>query len=71
MNIHKIYHDRNLRPIEYQEGDLILTDHVKIKIGLKHELAHKFHGPFIILAKHSNNVDYLIRKADSPHSRKL
>ena len=42
-NIHKIYYDRNLNPV--------LTDHVKIKTGMKRGLAHKFHGPFKVLAK--------------------
>ena len=71
VNISKIYYDRNIKPAQYQVGDLVLTDHVKIKVGLKHGLAHKYHGPFKILAKHPNNVDYLIRKADSPKARKI
>ena len=58
MNVAKIYYDRNIKPVEYE-------------IGLKHGLAHKFHGPFTVLAKHHNNVDYLIRKADAPKARKF
>ena len=42
-----------------------------IKVGLKHGLAPKFHGPFRIIAKHHNNVEYLIRKADAPKTRKF
>ena len=45
------YYDRNLNPNEYHVNDLVLTDHVKIKTGMKRGLAHKFHGPFKVLAK--------------------
>ena len=38
---------------------------------MKRGLAHKFHGPFKVLAKLPNGVDYLIRKADSQNSRKF
>ena len=71
MNIHKIYYDRNLNPNEYHVNDLVLTDHVKIKTGIKRGLAHKFHGPFRVLAKLPNGVDYLIRKADSQNSKRF
>ena len=71
MNVAKIYYDRNIKPVEYKIGSLVLTDHVKIKVGLKHGLSHKFHGPFTVLAKHHNNVDYLIRKVDALKARKF
>ena len=71
MAITKVFYDRNVKPESYEIGDLVLTDHVKIKVGLKHGLAHKYHGPFRVLAKHHNTVDYLIKKADSPKARKF
>ena len=71
VNISKIFFDKNIKPTHYQVGDLVLTDHVKIKVGLRHELTHKYHRPFKILAKHPNGVDYLIRKEDSQRERKF
>ncbi|CAF0882494.1 unnamed protein product [Brachionus calyciflorus] len=54
MDKAKIRHNRNIKKFEYQVGDLVLTDHVKVKKGVSSGLAHKYHGPFIIVI---NNVD--------------
>jgi hypothetical protein len=71
MNVAKIYYDRNIKPKQYKIGDLVLTDHVKIKTGLKHGMAHKYHGPFVVVQIHSNGVDYIIRKADTKNGKKF
>jgi hypothetical protein len=69
MDKAKIRHDRNIRKFSYEVGDLVLTDHVKIKKGLSSGLAHKYHGPFVIVAKHPNNVNYVIRRHNTKKSK--
>jgi hypothetical protein len=41
MDKAKIRHDRNIRKFSYEIGDLVLSDHVKLKKGLSSGLAHK------------------------------
>jgi hypothetical protein len=65
----KIDHDRLIRKYEYKIGDLVLTDHPKLKKGLSHGLAHKFYGPFVIVGINENKIDYFIRLYASPRSK--
>ena len=62
----KIRHDRNIRKFEYEEGDLVLCDHPRLKKGLAKVLAHKYYGPFQIMKKNTNQVDYVIKRLGSP-----
>ncbi|CAF1061670.1 unnamed protein product [Brachionus calyciflorus] len=71
MNKAKIRHDRNIRKFEYEVGDLVLTDHVQLKKGLSSGLAHKYHGPFEIMAKHPNKVNYVIRRVNQKRSKQF
>ena len=69
MNKAKIRHDRNIRKFEYEVGDFVLTDHVQLKKGLSSGLAHKYHGPSEIMAKHPNNVNYVIKRVNQKRSK--
>lgn len=55
-------HDRQIKKFEYEVGDLVLTDHPRLKKGLSSGLAHKFYGPYEIIAKNLNGVDYTIKR---------
>ena len=44
MEKSKLRHDRNIRKFTYEVGDLVLTDHVKLKKGLASGLVHKYYG---------------------------
>lgn len=65
----KIDHDRRLKKHEYKIGDLVLTDHPKLKKGLSHGLAHKYYGPFIIVGINENKCDYLLKLAGSQRAK--
>ena len=69
MNRAKQYHDRRIRKKEYQLGDWVLSNHPHIKKGLSRGLAPRYYGPFIIVGKHQNKCDYLIRPANQPKAR--
>ena len=58
----KTRHDRQIRKFEYQAGDLVLCDHPRLKRGLASGLAHKYYGPFRIVEKRPNNVDYVLKR---------
>ena len=61
MNRSKRNYDRKLKKPNYEIGDLVLCSHPRIARGLARGLAPKYHGPFEIVGKHSNKVDYLIK----------
>ena len=61
----KMYYERNLRKFDYENGELVLSDHPKIKEGDGHGFAHKWYGPFIIVKKLENGLDYIILRYDS------
>ncbi|RNA04353.1 hypothetical protein BpHYR1_052275 [Brachionus plicatilis] len=65
MDKAKIRHDRLIRKFEYELGDLVLTDHVQLKRGQCSGLAHKYFGPFKIVGKNANGVNYLIQDLNS------
>ncbi|CAF0975241.1 unnamed protein product [Brachionus calyciflorus] len=71
MDRSKIRHDKKIKKYEYNIGDLVLTDHVKLKKGLCSGLAHKYYGPFIVVGKHPNNVNYVIKRRDSKKAKKF
>ncbi|CAF0755600.1 unnamed protein product [Brachionus calyciflorus] len=69
MEKSKIDFDRHIKKLEYKIGDLVLCDHPKLKKGLSQGVARKFYGPFEVVGKNENNVDYLIRLASKPKSK--
>ena len=62
MDLAKVKHDRKIKKFSYNVGDLVLTDHVKLKTGQSSGLAHKYHGPFEIIGVHNNKCNYIIKK---------
>ncbi|RNA19912.1 hypothetical protein BpHYR1_052607 [Brachionus plicatilis] len=71
MDRAKIRHDRQIKKFDYNIGDLVLTDHVKLKQGMCSGLAHKYFGPFVVVGKHPNKVNYIIRKVKSNKSKRF
>ncbi|CAF1075304.1 unnamed protein product [Brachionus calyciflorus] len=69
MNKAKIQHDRKIKKTEYKIGELVLTDHPELKKGLSSGIAHKYFGPFEIVGKNPNNVDYYIKKLGAKKCR--
>lgn len=66
---HKEIYERNLKRFSYKIGDWVLCNHPQIKKGLSRGLAPRYHGPFIIVGKYSNGLDYLIRPHNQPRAR--
>lgn len=66
----KTRHDRQIRKFEYQAGDLVLCDHPRLKRGLASGLAHKYYGPFRIVEKRPNNVDYVLKRIGTKSKKK-
>lgn len=62
MDKSKIYYDRNIKPVEYQEGELVMLNVPKVKAGLSKKLAPKWEGPFIVV----KNQELLITKLKKP-----
>jgi transposase InsO family protein len=62
VEAYKFNHDRRMHPVQYEPGDLVLTDHPKLKVSRTRGLAHKFFGPFRIVCCNNNNT-YVIRVA--------
>ncbi|RNA18648.1 gap-Pol poly [Brachionus plicatilis] len=69
MEKSKIDFDRRFKKVNYNIGDFVLCDHPKLKKGLSQGIARKFYGPFVVVGKNYNNVDYLIRFASKPKSK--
>ncbi|CAF1095885.1 unnamed protein product [Brachionus calyciflorus] len=69
MNRAKIDHDRKIHKFEYKIGDLVLVDHPELKKGLSSGIARKFYGPFEVVGKNRNKVDYFIKKYGSKKAR--
>jgi hypothetical protein len=65
----KLDHDRSIKKFEYKLGYLVLTDHPELKKGLSSGIAHKYYGPFEIVGKNPNNIDYFIKKCGSRKAR--
>ncbi|RNA32386.1 Retrovirus-related Pol poly from transposon [Brachionus plicatilis] len=55
------YHDRNIKPVTYEVGDLVLLNKLLIKKGQSKKLAPKWEGPFSIVEK-VGQVNYKIKK---------
>ena len=70
MDKAKLLYDRKARPSSYEAGDLVLASHPQIKTGFSKGLAHRAHGPFIVIER-VGDVDYLIKKAEAKRARKL
>ena len=47
----RIYHDRNLKPVEYRMDDLVLLNKPQVKKGQSKKLSPKWEGPYIIMEK--------------------
>lgn len=69
MSRAKRNYDRKVLKKEYEIGDWVLSNHPKLKGGLSRGLAPRYYGPFIIVGKYDNKVDYLIRRANYPLAR--
>lgn len=69
MDRTKIRHDRNIKKFSYEVGDLVLADHVKLKKGLCSGLAHKYYGPLVVVGKHPNNVNYIVKNLQKKKSK--
>ncbi|RNA13176.1 gap-Pol poly [Brachionus plicatilis] len=69
MEKSKIDSDRRIKKVNYNIGDFVLCHHPKLKKGLSQGIARKFYGPFVVVGKNDNNVDYLIRFASKPKSK--
>ncbi|CAF0940170.1 unnamed protein product [Brachionus calyciflorus] len=65
----KIDHELRLRKFDYKIGDLVLTDHPKLKRGLSQGIARKYYGPFEKVGKNLNDVDYFIKKVGSKRGK--
>lgn len=62
MKQEKQYHDRRIKKKAYEVGEFVLCDHPKLKKGHSRGIAHKYYGPFEIVKKNPNNIDYYIRE---------
>ena len=69
MDKAKIDHDRNIKKAKYEIGDLVLTDHPQLAVGISSGLAHRYWGPFRIIAKNSNGVNYSIQRHKSKNKK--
>ena len=69
MDRTKIRHDRNIKKFSYEVGDLVLADHVKLKKGVCSGLAHKYYGPLVVVGKHPNNVNYVVKNLQKKKSK--
>jgi hypothetical protein len=65
----KVVHERRIKKQEYEIGDYVLTDHPKLKKRHSHGIAHKYYGPYVIMGKNSNGVDYFIKLAGHPKAK--
>ncbi|RMZ99655.1 Gap-Pol poly [Brachionus plicatilis] len=64
----KIYYDRNIKPMEYQVGELVILNKTSVKTGQSKKLALKWEGPYCILAK-IRPVNYKIKKYQQKNSK--
>jgi hypothetical protein len=62
MELTQINHNRKKKKAKYEEGDLVLSDHPKIKRGLSRGISHKYYGPFVIQKIEEIQVDYVIKR---------
>ena len=69
MDKAKLNHDRSIKKLEYKVGDLVLVDHPRVGKGLSYGLAKKYRGPYTIVGKNKNKVDYLIREVGKPKAK--
>ena len=69
VNKFKFYHDRNVRSQQYEIGDYVKKINVTNSTGLTKKLLPKFVGPYEVLDR-IGEVDYVIRLASKPRSRK-
>jgi len=56
----KKYYDKNHRPKQYKEGDLVLVKFPFLEAGKSSELAPKYRGPYKITKK-INELNYEIQ----------
>lgn len=69
MDKAKFDHDRKIKKSRYEIGDLVLTDHPKLTVGISSGLAHRYWGPFKIIAINSNGVNYSIQRCKSKNKK--
>ena len=60
----KVRHDRKIKKGEYEIGDYVLCNHPKLKKGCSRGLAHKYYGPFEVVGRSENKINYQIKKAN-------
>jgi hypothetical protein len=64
----KWLYDRNIKPITYNEGDLVLKNVVTVKTGLSKKLAKKWEGPYVVV-KRLSEQNYQVKSAKNPKAR--
>ncbi|CAF0815266.1 unnamed protein product [Brachionus calyciflorus] len=64
----QLLYNRNIKPAQYNEGDLVLKNVVTIKPDLSKKLANKWEGPFLITKKF-NDQNYQVRSAKNPRAK--
>ncbi|RNA43916.1 Gap-Pol poly [Brachionus plicatilis] len=64
----KIYYDRNIKPMEYQVGELVMLNKPSVKTGQSKKLVPKWEGPYCILEK-IGPVNYKIKKYQQKNSK--
>ena len=71
MDQAKIRHDRNIRASEFKTGELVWLKVESNKPGLAQGLTQKWVGPYTVLERHENNVDYVIKNKNIDGKRRL
>ena len=61
MELTQINHNRKIKKSTYENGDLVLCDHPKIKRGLSRGICYKYYGPFLIQKVEENQMVYVIK----------
>jgi hypothetical protein len=65
----RILHERHIRKLTYQPGDLVLLNHPPKKVGLTGGLNKRFHGPYEIIERCENGVDYIIKSINRQRNK--
>ncbi|CAF1065771.1 unnamed protein product [Brachionus calyciflorus] len=65
----KLKHYRKIKTFSYEVGDLVLTDHAKLKRGLSSGLANKYYGPFKVIGKQPNGINYAIKTSFNEYTK--
>lgn len=60
--IYKGYYDRNIRPVQFEEGDLVLLQNEQQKKGLNKKLCPSWLGPYEIVSTTDRETNVIIKK---------